>query len=164
MTSLQIHKNIFEIHTEQEFNAISLQIFRFQYDHNKIYQRFVNYIEVEISSIDHYSKIPFLPIEFFKSHKVYSSKLKPQIEFHSSGTTGSLTSKHYIADLDIYEESFTVGFELFYGNPKDIRILALLPSYLEQGNSSLVFMVDHLIKQSQLPESGFYLDLSDKLA
>jgi len=164
MTSLQIHKDIFEIQTEQEFNDISLQIFRYQYEHNKIYQQFVNYLGVNINNIDHFKKIPFLPIEFFKSHKVYSSNSKPQTEFHSSGTTGSLTSKHFVADLNIYEESFTKGFELFYENPRDMRILALLPSYLEQGNSSLVYMVDHLIKQSQFPESGFYLNHSDKLA
>lgn len=157
-------KNIFQISTDQEFNDISLQIFRYQLEHNIIYHDFVKYLSVNVSQIDHYSKIPFLPIEFFKSHWVYSSKSKPQTEFHSSGTTGSLTSKHYIADLSIYKESFNKGFESFYGNPKDMRILALLPSYIEQGNSSLVYMVDHLIKESQHPESGFYLNHSEKLA
>lgn len=164
MTKLQIHNNIFNIQSEQEFNDISLQIFRYQYEHTPVYHEFVKHLGVDINKIDHYRKIPFLPIEFFKNNKVYSSKSKPQTEFHSSGTTGSLTSKHYIADLNIYKKSFTKGFELFYKNPKDMRILALLPSYLEQGNSSLVYMVDNLTKKSLHPESGFYLKHSDRLA
>lgn len=164
MTNLQFHKNIFEIQSEQEFNDISLQIFRFQFDHNKIYHEFVNYLGIDISKIDHFRKIPFLPIEFFKSYHVYASSSKPQGEFHSSGTTGSSTSKHFIADTKIYETSFKKCFELFYGNPEKLQILALLPSYLEQGNSSLVYMAKELIKGSKHPESGFYLNDSDKLA
>jgi phenylacetate-coenzyme A ligase PaaK-like adenylate-forming protein len=164
MIDLQTHKNIFEIQTEQEFNDISLQIFRYQYDHNTIYHSFVNHLGIDIKEIQHFREIPFLPIEFFKRFRIYSSNSNPQAEFRSSGTTGSTTSKHCIADLRIYEKSFRNCFESFYGNPLNIRILALLPSYLEQGNSSLVYMVDKLIKQSQHPESGFYLDDWGKLA
>jgi hypothetical protein len=103
-------------------------------------------------------EIPFLPIQFFKSHKVLSSQKPIERTFSSSGTTGSITSKHYITDISFYEKSFRKGFEQFYGNIEDYVILALLPSYLEREGSSLIYMVDALIKQSNHKESGFYLN------
>lgn len=163
MINPQILHKIFEIQTDQEFNDFSIQIFRYQYEHNIIYRDFVNYLNIDSQKIKHYDDIPFLPIEFFKSHKVFASGKDPKTKFLSSGTTGENRSCHFVADLSIYEQSFNRCFELFYGKPENIRILALLPSYLEQGNSSLVYMVDHLIKRSQFKASGYYLDTSDDL-
>ena len=103
------------------------------------------------------SKIPFLPIEFFKSHKIICGNKEEEIIFLSSGTTGMVQSKHYVTDSKIYKSSFIKSFELFYGKPEDYTILALLPNYLERGGSSLVFMVDELIKRSNDTNSGFFL-------
>jgi phenylacetate-coenzyme A ligase PaaK-like adenylate-forming protein len=103
-------------------------------------------------------EVPFLPIEFFRSHTVLAEGIKPEMIFESSGTTGSTPSRHHVADTSVYRESFMNGFIRFYGDPAQICILALLPSYLERKGSSLVYMMDHLIKQSVQPDSGFYLD------
>src|SRR5690606_20655113 len=102
-------------------------------------------------------KIPFLPIQFFKSHELLSSRGPVQISFSSSGTTGSSTSRHLVTDLSVYEQSFRKGFQHFYGNIKNYAVLALLPSYLEREGSSLIYMVEDLIKGSRNPHSGFYL-------
>lgn len=103
-------------------------------------------------------EIPFLPIEFFKKATILSKNRTAEAVFSSSGTTGNITSQHHVASLETYSKSFTEGFIKTYGNPSDYCILALLPSYLERGGSSLVFMADALIKQSKHPSSGFYLD------
>jgi len=163
MINPELQHKIFEIKSDKEFNDISIQIFRHQYKNNNVYRDFVDYLNIKTSQVKHYKNIPFLPIEFFKTHKIYSSDSELQIEFKSSGTAGQNRSSHFIADLKIYEKSFKECFKLFYGNPEDIRILALLPSYLEQGNSSLIYMVEHLIKKSRVKESGFYLDASERL-
>ena len=107
--------------------------------------------------------IPFLPIQFFKSHEVVSSRENVIKTFTSSGTTGSFPSKHLVTDVSIYEKSFNLGFEKFYGPLENYVILALLPSYLEREGSSLIYMVNSLIEQSKHPESGFYLNDLDKL-
>jgi len=151
--------HIFNIKTEAEFTNLALQVFRYQFDNNLVYRSFCDLLYKHPSDIKSIEGIPFLPIQFFKSHKVLSdTKNTIKKTFTSSGTTGSKTSKHNITDLSIYEKSFTKGFNDIYGAIEDYIILALLPSYLERDGSSLIYMVDSMIKQSKHPESGFYLD------
>lgn len=140
------------------FNEIAIQLFYFQYNHNSIYQQFIDYLKINIHNIEHYTKIPFLPISFFKTHKLLIDNAPTTKIFESSGTTRQINSKHYVADLKIYEKNFTNIFQQFYGNVNDYIILALLPSYLERNTSSLVYMVQHLIAQSKDENSGFYLN------
>ena len=150
-------KTVFNIKTEQEFSSLALKIFKFQFDNNKVYRSFCDLLNKHPSDVNKIEEIPFLPIQFFKSHKVLSSKNSIQKTFESSGTTGNVTSKHYINNLNVYKQSFRTGFKYFYGNIEDYVVLALLPSYLERDNSSLIYMVDDLISQSNQLESGFYL-------
>ncbi|AXT52325.1 acyl transferase [Aquimarina sp. BL5] len=156
-------ETIFTIQNDQDFEKAALRVFQHQYINCKIYQRFCNLLGVTKSSIKNSRDIPFLPIEFFKQEKIVSSPSSIQQIFTSSGTTGSITSKHYVTNLNIYESSFRKGFQHFYGDIRDYTILALLPSYLEREGSSLVYMADKLIKESQEPKSGFYLDQTEKL-
>ena len=157
---LDRHSNSFE----EKFNELALKVFHFQVKSNLIYQKYVLSLKIDIKSIHHYSQIPFLPIEFFKSHQVLCDALHDNtIVFSSSGTTGQVTSKHYVNDISIYEQSFSKSFEQFYGKPNQYCILALLPNYLERSGSSLVYMFDYLIKESKQPLSGFYLNNLDDL-
>ena len=149
---------IFNIKTETEFEDLALQIFKFQFENNRVYRSFCDLLYKHPSDVKSLKDIPFLPIQFFKSHSVLSSTESVQTTFTSSGTTGSNTSKHLITNLEIYEQSFKKGFKHFYGNIQDYVVLALLPSYLDREGSSLIYMVDALIKQSNHPESGFYLN------
>ena len=146
------------------FEEIALQLFVFQYTHNLVYKQFVDYLKINAAEVQTVQQIPFLPIEFFKTHRILTENAETQKIFESSGTTGQITSKHLVADLALYEESFDKGFEQFYGNIEDWTILALLPSYLERDTSSLVYMVDDLIKKSKNPNSGFFLNNLDELA
>ncbi|NDV41746.1 acyl transferase [Flagellimonas sediminis] len=148
---------IFSIANSQEFEDMALQQFNFQYHSNSIYQGFCNYLDKSPSQVQKLMDIPFLPIEFFKSHNIVSTTQKPQAIFESSGTTQSSTSKHFVPDLLLYQESFLKGFSSFYGPVEDYCILALLPAYLERQGSSLVYMVNDLVERSQHPDSGFYL-------
>lgn len=145
------------------WNALALEIFAFQYQQNSIYHQFCNTLGIVPTDVHTIEAIPFLPIQFFKSHKVTAGDFEPELVFESSGTTGSVNSKHFVKEAAVYEESFLKGFEQFYGNPQDYCIIGLLPSYLERGNSSLVYMVNELIKRSGHAASGFYLDEHDKL-
>ena len=152
---------------KNNFTEVSLELFNTQYNDNQIYRKYVDLLNIDPKSVDSLGKIPFLPIDFFKTHTILSQKTSSEITFLSSGTTKSIQSKHYVADLKLYEESFTLGFEKFYGKIDDYTILALLPSYLEREGSSLIYMVDELIKKTNNPNSGFYLhnhqELFDKL-
>ncbi|MBD0830935.1 LuxE/PaaK family acyltransferase [Aestuariibaculum sediminum] len=150
--------SIFNIKNDNEFENLTYQVFKHQFENNRVYRSFCDLLYIHPDDVKSISEIPFLPIQFFKSHNVLSSESKVQSTFTSSGTTGSLTSKHHITDLNIYMKSFRKGFESFYGSVKDYVVLALLPSYLERKGSSLIFMVDDMIKQSNHPESGFYLN------
>nr|WP_298996913.1 acyl transferase [uncultured Allomuricauda sp.] len=150
-------QSIFSISNSDEFEAQCLKIFSFQFAHNSVYKSYCELLSKTPRNVSHSSEIPFLPIEFFKSKKIVSSSKQVEAIFESSGTTGSTTSKHYITDLNVYKESYTRGFTHFFGSIKEYCILALLPSYLERKGSSLVFMVDDLVNQSQHPDSGFYL-------
>ena len=156
--------NIFSLHNSTEFEKIALEIFRFQAENNLVYKAFLNYLNFDIQCIDKVAEIPFMPIQFFKSHKVISSKETSQRVFLSSGTTGNEQSKHFVTDLSIYEESFTKGFEHFYGAIEDYTVLALLPSYLERDGSSLIYMVNDFIQKSKNEKSGFYLSNLEELA
>ncbi len=149
--------DIFAITNASDFNALALETFRFQYAHCLVYQSFCNHLKKKPSSVNNLEDIPFLPISFFKSHKILSSKHKVQRVFESSGTTGAITSKHHVTDIKLYEQSFLKAFEQFYGNVEELCILALLPSYLEREGSSLVYMANELIKKSKHPHSGFYI-------
>jgi len=155
---------IFNIKTKSDFESTALQIFKFQFENNPVYRSFCDLLFVHPSDVKHIEDIPFLPIQFFKSHKVLSSFKTVQQTFSSSGTTGSLTSKHFVSEISIYENSYNKGFKHFYGEIDDYVVLALLPSYLEREGSSLVYMVDDMIKKSNHPESGFYLNNLDDLS
>jgi len=160
---VMLEDKIFNIATHHDFENTALEVFQYQFDHISIYREFCERLKVNPKSVKKIEDIPFLPIEFFKTHAIISSEKNTQTQFISSGTTGSVTSKHQVADLSIYEKSFLEGFKQFYGQPSQFTILALLPSYLERGDSSLVHMVDRLIKESNHSDSGFYLDEIDSL-
>ncbi len=157
-----LEKAIFQIKGEQEFEALALQVFQYQYKHVKVYRDFCNLLHKNPDNVNTLETIPFLPIEFFKTHKILSEEKHPETLFTSSGTTGMVTSKHYVANLPLYEQSFLKAFQQCYGNPKDWTILALLPSYLEREGSSLIYMVQSLIEKSNA-YSGFYLHNYDTL-
>ncbi|MDB5021417.1 MAG: acyl transferase [Pedobacter sp.] len=114
-------------------------------------------MKIDPQSVTTVDDIPFLPISFFKTQAVLSDFRKPIVAFTSSGTTGMVQSRHLVTDLSLYDQSFNQAFKQFYGNPEDICILALLPSYQEREGSSLIYMVDALIDQSKQPDSGYFL-------
>lgn len=149
--------NIFDIQSEQDFENLALETFRYQYKNIEIYQKFVDYLKVNVSEINSIEKIPFLPIEMFKNHQVVDKNFAPDLFFQSSGTTQMNLSKHYISDEKVYQESIYRSFHQFIGKPEDFIFLGLLPSYLEKQNSSLIYMVDYLMKKSNRPENGYFL-------
>lgn len=169
--------DIFAISSQKQFEKIALKVFRFQYENNKVYQEFCNFLKTDSHKVKSLQQIPFLPIQFFKSHQVVSNTNPIQETFTSSGTTSPLaptgeksdikivpiTSKHLVTDVTLYEESYRKGFSEFYGNIEDYVVLALLPSYLEREGSSLIYMVKDLIALSNHPESGFYLHNHDEM-
>ncbi|MDR1348567.1 MAG: acyltransferase [Prevotellaceae bacterium] len=155
--------DIFSIKNEDDFLQLCMDTFRYQARNCKPYCEWINLLNINIKNIKKIEEIPFLPIELFKSKKVYCSDKKEQIIFSSSSTTGTGQSFHYVANVELYEKSFTSAFRLFYGAPANYAILGLLPSYLERKGSSLVYMVDNLIKQSNNDCSGFFLHNHDKL-
>ncbi|RDI57035.1 LuxE/PaaK family acyltransferase [Flavobacterium glaciei] len=155
--------DIFTISSQKQFEKIALKVFRYQYENNKVYQDFCNFLKTDPHKVKSIQQIPFLPIQFFKSHEVLSNTDEIQETFTSSGTTGMITSKHLVTDVSLYEESYRKGFSEFYGNIEDYVVLALLPSYLEREGSSLIYMVKDLIELSNHPESGFYLNNHDEL-
>jgi phenylacetate-coenzyme A ligase PaaK-like adenylate-forming protein len=148
---------IFNITSEASFNAAALAVFKHQFEHNSVYRSFCDLLYKHPSEVKTVEQIPFLPIQFFKSHTVVSNSKSADATFTSSGTTGSIVSKHFVSDLEIYKQSFRRGFKSFYGAIEEYTVLALLPSYLEREGSSLVYMANDMITQSNQPESGFYL-------
>lgn len=154
---------IFSIKNELEFEQVALKIFRYQAENNEVYREYLQYLKKDVNQISKLTDIPFLPIEFFKSRKVVSCSDPAKEIFTSSGTTGKLTSRHFVPNISIYEESFKKGFEDFYGPITDYCVLALLPSYLEREGSSLIYMMEHLIKDSKHAKSGFYLHNHEEL-
>ena len=150
-------EQVFSIKTDQQFGEITLEIFRYQAQNCEIYRKFITGLNINPESISTIDKIPFLPVEFFKSHRIVSGGNYDEIIFTSSGTTGVITSSHHVTDASWYIESFRSAFSLFYGDISKYVIMALLPSYLERKGSSLIYMAGDLIKQSNNHDSGFFL-------
>ena len=159
----KIKEKIFNINSNKEFNDLSIQVFRFQYSENKVYKEFVDLLNIDIENIANYADIPFLPIEFFKTHEIISFERSVEKYFESSGTTNSVRSTHYIYDENLYKKSFYKCFELFYGQPQEYCFLALTPDIDQSPNSSLTYMLDNLIKKSKYDESGFYLEKGQEI-
>jgi len=154
----ELEQRIFSINGEQEFEALAMEIFHLQAIENLTYAAFLSHMGVDHARVNTPVEIPFLPIELFKSHQVITGNHEPEMRFESSGTTGQVPSRHFLVSEKIYRESFLRTFSASYGKPEDLCILALLPSYLERQHSSLVYMMDHLIRLSRDSDSGFYLE------
>jgi hypothetical protein len=154
ITSLQ--DSIFNIKTEEDFWEATLGVFNYQLANNRLYKEFAALLGKEITQAGLLADIPFLPVEFFRNHKIVTGERPVEMVFESSGTTGVTPGKHYVTDLRLYETGFLNTFRLFYGDPKDYLIIALLPSYTEREGSSLVYMADRLMHESRHPLSGFY--------
>lgn len=163
MGILKTINKIFSISSEQEFADAAMLVFEFQYHNNSIYRGFCDGLGRNPLNVNCIENIPFLPISFFKSHKVVSFNDAEEIVFTSSATTGSIPSKHYVKDISVYQSSFEKGFNHFFGNPADYCILALLPSYLERTGSSLIYMAEKLIEMSGHQLGGFFLDNHNEL-
>ena len=149
---------VFNIQNQSDFKTCALQVFRHQFKNNAVYRSFCDLLYIHSSDVKEVEEIPFLPIQFFKSHAVLSSTQAVKETFTSSGTTGSSVSKHMVTDVSWYTKSYTKGFEHFYGPIEDFTVLGLLPNYLERDGSSLIYMVDDFIKKSNNLASGFYLN------
>lgn len=156
INNINIQEKIFSINN-QNFEDLVFEIFNIQYNQNPVYKEFVDYLKLIPSKIQNIQSIPFLPIEFFKTHEVKTGNWKPEHIFRSSGTTAQITSQHFIKDLQLYEDSFVNGFEYFFGNTNQYQFVGLLPSYLERNDASLVYMVDGLMKKSGQKAKYFYL-------
>lgn len=154
---------IFDISGADDFEQMVMKVFRHQADHCAVYGDYIGHLGIMAEKVERMEQIPYLPISFFKTHEVLSNTKKPQIIFSSSGTTGMVQSRHLVTDLSIYEKSFELAFERFYGYAEETCILALLPSYLERDGSSLIYMVDALISKSKHPDSGYFLYNHDEL-
>jgi len=167
MQTLPVNVNIdsiFSIQSENDFDRAAFDIFRYQYEQNLVYHNYVNALGVKPDSVKTISNIPFLPISFFKSHEIIcEDRTKYDKVFLSSTTTSGKPSRHFVKNINIYEESFRKAFAYFYGDIKEYCVLALLPSYLERNGSSLVYMAEDMIKQSGHQQSGFYIHDYDKL-
>jgi len=159
----EIEKHIFSGHSEESFRQLALSQFFYQYEHNPVYRRYCDLIHISPRDVDILWKIPFLPVEFFKTQHVVAGDPVWEQVFASSGTTATEKSCHYVKDLRLYRQSFLRTFEHFYGPIGDYCLLALLPGYMDNPNSSLIFMVRELIDDTGHPESGFYLDDRQRL-
>lgn len=155
----RLRKHIFKIKNQEDFEALALQIYGYQFHHNELYKKFSLMLHKEPSSVLAIEQIPFLPISFFKTHQVLSEEKTTEKLFTSSGTTGESTSKHFVTSLSLYEDSFHTAFQNTFPEFEKCSIIALLPSYLDRENSSLIYMVNELIKKSKGKRSGFYKSL-----
>ena len=160
--NITLENKIFSVN-EVSFTSVALDVFNFQYQYNFVYRQYCDSLKINPDNIKNIELIPYLPIQFFKTHKVVTTIFEPTAIFESSGTTQTINSKHYIKDTSLYVKNFNETFQLFYGNPTEWCIIALLPSYVERNNSSLVMMVDDLIKKTNNNLSGFYLNEGEKL-
>lgn len=156
-------EHIFEISSEQAFRELSMAVFQHQAEANPVYRTYLSSLKIDPKTVNSVEKIPFLPIEFFKTHPVYCEDISDQTVFTSSGTGGQ-QSRHYVKDVGMYEKSYRRSFELFYGDIKDYAIFSLLPSYMEREGSSLIYMVNDLIKLSGNKHSQFYLNNLDEMS
>jgi cyclophilin family peptidyl-prolyl cis-trans isomerase len=160
----KILNSIFDITSPDNFNDLAMEIFHYQYAFNKVYKDFTDQLGVMPKNVQSVEQIPFMPVEFFKEHKIITGDFHTETVFYSSGTTGNVQSKHYIIDTELYKKSFTNTFMYFYGNVREYYLLALLPSYLERKRSSLIYMINELISQSRDEDSGFYMHDHETLA
>ncbi|MEI6898388.1 MAG: acyl transferase [Bacteroidota bacterium] len=154
---MDFRNEIFNITSEMDFNQATIEIFRFQSIHNPVYHDFIQALKIDPSRINHFTEVPFLPISFFKTHKVSCNPDKPEIIFSSSGTTGMVKSKHYISDLKIYNESIIQGFTHFFGDPRGFMILALVPEPTGFSGSSLGYMTNLLMEEAHPGQRYFFL-------
>lgn len=159
----ELRKRIFGIKSKQEFERLALHIFRLQAVTVPCYREYCAHIGVNVTKVTHVLDIPYLPIQFFKTHSIYNPKETPELVFSSSRTTGQIPSLHKVVDSRFYEKSIFKGFNHFYGSVDGYCVLALLPSYLEREGSSLVHMAGQFINASRFKESGFYLKDYDRL-
>lgn len=150
-------EELFSIRSKEQFKQAAVSVFKYQAAACPVYHDFVRNLNIKSEEIESIAEIPFLPVEFFKTHSIISGNNEPEIVFSSSGTTGMVQSSHFVTDVSIYEESFRKAFNVFYGDVSNFCILALLPSYLEREGSSLIYMVDDLIKLSNHEQSGYFL-------
>jgi hypothetical protein len=141
-----------------QFEQLCIETFLFQQQHNSVYNQYLKYLKTDITKIKHIEQIPFLPIEFFKTHHVKTGVFNEETVFESSSTTGIGVSKHFVNSTQSYINSFISSFNFFYQDYSEYCHLALLPSYLERQNSSLVFQINHFIQNSKIEGSGFYKD------
>lgn len=149
--------HIFHLSSKADFEATALRVFGFQYENNTVYRTYCQHIGKSKEDVQTLSDIPFLPISFFKTHDVKTGEFEPELTFRSSGTTGMERSRHLIKDASLYRKSLIESFRHFYGNPSDYVFLALLPNYIEQQNSSLIYMMEELMHESGAKENGYYL-------
>ncbi len=164
MKTQELQSRISNLYQGEDFTTLALDIFRYQYEHVAVYRQFCQALGRTKAQVKSLEDIPFLPIQFFKSHQILAEGYSAKTTFTSSGTTDSQVSQHHVADLSLYETVFYHGFQQFYPAVEDLVVLALLPSYLEREGSSLIYMADAFIKRSKHPESGFYLNDYDNLA
>lgn len=156
--------SIFKIKDQKTFREIALKVFLYQATQVQTYRDYLDHLGINPVRIRDLEEIPFLPVEFFKSHTIVPEGKKAEVIFESSGTTQQTPARHHVADASLYRKSFTEGFRRMYGDPARLCILALLPSYLERNSSSLVYMMDQLMELSEHPDSGFYLDNLEELS
>jgi len=155
----EIKRSVFNISGSAEREILAMEIFRFQYENNLIYRRFADYLDAGPDQLNHISDIPFLPVGFFRDHKIITGEEERfERTFTSSGTTGNIPSKHHVKEVGLYEQSFLASFRFFYGDPGNYRFLALLPGYLERQGSSLIYMMDYLVRLTKENGSGFFLN------
>ena len=162
MSDLLLQNQVFGIQNEVDFEKVALAVFRFQAEHNLVYKQYLKLLKIDIAAIKSATEIPFLPIHFFKQFKVISGQFEPEVIFTSSGTTGANNSSHYLKSEQLYIHSFLHCFRQFYGHETAYTFICLLPSYLERKGSSLIYMMDHLVKASGKKRSGFYPKIDDK--
>ena len=162
-----LSNHIFHLQSQADFEATALRVFRFQYKNNPVYRTYCQCFDIDKESVRELKQIPFLPISFFKTHEVKTTKFTPMLTFQSSGTTGMQHSIHLIKNELLYRRSLLESFRHFYGKPSDYVFLALLPNYLEQQHSSLIYMMEALMHKSGAADNGYYLynheDLYQKL-
>ncbi len=158
----ELKKAVLEVN-ETTFEATALAVFQYQYEYNAVYRQFVDLLKINPKSILRIEQIPFLPISFFKNFEIKTGEWDAETVFTSSGTTGQITSQHFVRDVELYEKITESGFTHFYTNINNYSVLALLPAYLERQGSSLVYMANHFINLSKQPNSGFYLYNYDEL-
>ncbi len=162
-----LENSILNIESAGEFNSLALDVFHLQAAENKVYGKYLSLLGIRPETISAVEEIPYLPIGLFRTERIITGNRSPELLFRSSGTTGQKHSVHYVASAELYRQSLLKTFTRFYGHPKDLCIFALLPSYLEREDSSLVYMMNHLVNLSRHPDSGFWLsnysELADKL-